>query len=105
MKTATTHSASPTTTAGCLSSEKPDLASQILAAAEKSTARKPAGWRAQLSDEHRAVIDDLKRRWVATRASSGVSAAHLARALVDQMPDCKLPKPKQIAEWLNSPHQ
>jgi hypothetical protein len=105
MTTATTPSASQTTTAGCRSSESPDLASLILAAAAESAAQRPTGWRAKLNDEQRGVIDDIKRRWLATRASTGMSASHLARAIVDHMVDCKLPKPKHIAQWLTSPHQ
>jgi len=102
MTIATTRSASPTTTAGCRSSDSPDLASLILATATESAAQRLTGWRAKLSDEHRAVLDDVKRRWAATKSSTGITAAHLARTIYEQMSDCKLPKPKHLAAWLTS---
>lgn len=92
--TKTTPSAPPTTTDGCPSSER---ASLILTAARESNSK---NWRASLSREQLAVVDDVKAQWLATRAASGVSAIHMARTIIAHLPECKFPSPKQLAQWL-----
>jgi hypothetical protein len=90
----TTPSVSPTTTDGCPSSER---ASLILTAARESGAK---NWRHSLSREQLAVVDDVRAQWLASREASGVSAVHMARTIIAQMPECKFPRPKQLAQWL-----
>lgn len=97
MKTLTTHSAPQTTTDGCQSSEAAKLASLILTAAGESGAK---NWRHGLSREQLAVVDDVKSQWLASRDASGVSAVHMARTIIAHLPECKFPRPKQLAQWL-----
>lgn len=100
--TLNTPSASPTTTAGFTSSEssQQSLADTILAAAQQH--RESRRWFDRLSPELRDVVADVRQRWRATKGNSGVSAAHLARTIIAQMPGCALPRPKELAAWLNS---
>lgn len=103
MKKSTTHSARRTTTAGSRSSETAslaNLASLIMSSANESARTRARGWRANLTPEQLAVVDDVKKQWHATRAATGVSASHLARTIIAQMPDVTFPSPKGLAEWL-----
>lgn len=101
----TTRLASQTTTAGCPSNAKADLASLILQAANQSAARRTLGWQSSLTPEQLAVVDSVKRGWLATRKETGISAVHLARTIIAQMPECQFPRPKSLAEWLTSARQ
>lgn len=96
-----TRSASLTTTDGYTSREsrQKSLLERILAAAESD--KKARGWFANLSPEQQSVVAEAKRVWRETRRQTGVSGAKLARAIISQLPDCELPRAKEISAWLH----
>lgn len=77
--------------------EASQRACQILSLAQSST---PTNWFAALPQNERDVLLEIRERWHAERHVTGVSASSLARAIIAQMPECKFPRYKGLAEWL-----
>lgn len=84
---------SQTTTAGSRSSK----ADQIL---ELALVTMPTTWFAALPQDEKELLEEIRDRWHANRNVTGVSAASLAKAILTQLPDLRLPKQKGLAEWL-----
>lgn len=74
------------------------LAEQIL---ESARPRQKTGWFDGLSEERKAVVLEVRDRWLAGGAASGVSAAEVARTMIASMPDARFPSFKELAVWLN----
>lgn len=72
-------------------------AAQILSMAKTAPVR---NWLEVLPGDARDVLVEIRDRWRSDRHRTGVSAASLARAIIAQMPEYRLPKPKGLAEWL-----
>lgn len=78
------------------------LAEELLDAA-RAAAPQTQSWVERLSPEHRRAVVEARDSWRRAGGHMGISAAVLAKTIIHKLTALgyDLPKPKQVATWLN----